>query len=248
MEIVKQNFIKTFADLFTRGEMLKAEYLLKYCIPLDIEDDKDIKDIREEASNRLEEIRQWTRDGRPGHENPAFADINSFPKFMLAKEKIEKLFMNRSDIPKILDIGCYTGALIKDLASKYGCYGVDIHKELMEEFGNDGNPKFYFCPADRLLKVFEPEKFDLVMAFDVLEHCFDLDIVMRQIEFVTKKGGMIMINLPRMTPGYKDNAFEHLRMFSDKQIVSMFADRKNYKFELCKDELGRDTSFFTYEK
>lgn len=245
---VKQNFIRLFADLFTRGEMLKAEYLLKYCVPMDIEDDKEILAVKKEAFDRLEEMRSWNRDGRPGHDNPAIADVNAFPKFTLAKEKIDNLAKNRTNKLVILDIGCYTGALITELASKYECHGVDIHQDIMENMKDSDNPKFYWCSAESLLSKFRPEMFDVVMAFDVLEHCFNVDVACRQIDFVLKKGGIAIINLPRMTPGYKDEAFEHLRMFSDKQIAKMFGSRKNYKLELCKDELGRDTSFITYEK
>ena len=88
--------------------------------------------------------------------------------------------------------------------------------------------------------------FDIVTAFDVMEHVVDLDRALLEIERVCKPGGLIIINLPRMTSGYKDEAFEHMRMLSDQDIEEIWGKKDNYTFELCKDELGRDTSFITY--
>jgi len=57
---------------------------------------------------------------------------------------------------------------------------------------------------------------------------------------------LVIINVPRMTPRYKDEALEHVRMLGEKDINRLWGKNKDYTFELCKDELGRDTSFITY--
>lgn len=241
----KVHFIQLFGDLFMRGEMLKAEQLLLNCVPLDIVDDPDIAAVKEEAFNRLAELRRWNKEGRPYSD--AHANLNDYPKFGFAVSKIRKL----KGIKRSLDVGCYTGDFVRQLADDgIDAWGVDIHKELIEKLEKDNkrpSVHFRFCQAENLVNLFG-EDFELVTAFDVLEHCFDFETAVRAIENVTKKGGTIMINLPRMTLGYKDEAFEHLRMFSENYLNSFFGDRKKYKMETCQDELGRDTSFITYQK
>ena len=49
---IKDAYIKLFSDLFTRGEMLKAEQLLLHCLPLSLEEDKDIEKIKKEANDK----------------------------------------------------------------------------------------------------------------------------------------------------------------------------------------------------
>ena len=105
---------------------------------------------------------------------------------------------------------------------------------------------YLFSQAENL--PIQNEKFDIITAFDVLEHVLDFDKALVEIERVCKKNGLIIINLPRMSIGYKDDSYEHLRMFSDKDVKRIWGKKKNYKFQLCQDELGRDTSFITYVK
>lgn len=240
----KASFIQLLGALFTRGEMLKAEYLLLNCVPLDIVDDPDILIVRNEALGRLKELRRWNKEGRPFSEN--HANLNDFPKFTLATQKIRKL----KGIKRMLDVGCYTGDFLRHWADEgMECVGVDIHRFLVDKMNIENKKpklKFLFGQAENLDKVVTG-KFDLVTAFDVLEHCFDFDKAVNAIEKVAKKDGWILINLPRMTIGYKDEAFEHLRMFSETQLNEYFGNRKNYKMETCQDELGRDTSFILYQ-
>ncbi len=238
-------WIQLFGNLFTRGEMLKAEKLLD-CVPLDYINDPDIDMVRDEAINRLKELRDWNKNGRPYSEN--HANLNDFPKFELAIKKIRE----KKDIKSALDIGCYTGDFISNL-SDWGidCVGVDIHRELVKKLNAENtrpNLKFVFATIDDEFFTFitDIRRYDLITAFDVLEHVFDFDRAVSNIEAVANPGALILINLPRMTPGYIDEAYEHLRMFSEAQLDEYFGNRKDYKLEVCHDELGRETSFISY--
>ena len=241
----KDSFIQLFAALFRRGEMVKAERLFQYCVPVDVEDDPDILKIQKEMADRLQEIRNWHMKGRPKPSDYSFIqDISKFPKFVLATEKIQK-YGGKT----LLDLGCYTGGFVfkmKELG--YECTGVDIHRDLMKELEKkyNGNPQFFFYRLEEIGRHWT-HKFDVVTAFDVLEHCVNLAGALEGIERVAKPDGLIIINLPRMIPGYQDDSFEHLRMFSDKYIKQLFSKKRNYSFELSQDELGRPTSFITYQ-
>ena len=163
----------------------------------------------------------------------------------MAKNKILSRYKN------ILDIGCYSGVFLREMANikhingKFICVGMDIHKELMDILSKQ-NPDivFKFGLAESI--PFESKSFDVVTAFDVLEHVLNFWGALDEIERVCKKGGLILINLPRMTIGYKDESGEHLRMFDDNMINSNWGHKKDFKFEFCNDELGRPTSFISY--
>ena len=116
LERVKKSLVNVFLALFHRGELLKAEKLMASCIPLDLEQDKDIVKLRKLVSTRLNEIRKWHIHGRPS--SFAEAPFETFPKFGLAKEKI----MSLAGYKSILDVGCFVGIYLKEMAKEgYEC-------------------------------------------------------------------------------------------------------------------------------
>ncbi|MEK6897068.1 MAG: class I SAM-dependent methyltransferase [Nanoarchaeota archaeon] len=244
-QAVKTMFLNNFQNLFSRGEMLKAEKLINHCVPIELEDDLLVLELRKHVGARMSEIRSWNIHGRPKPESYAtLVSPLDFPKFALAHKKIKEL---RKSL-RILDIGCYTGDFIK-LLSKEGhdCSGVDIHKDLMHKLNseNNGDPNFIFSRAEEVGQRWG-EEFDVVVAMDVLEHCLNVSAAVNSIESVAKKSALIMINLPVMEEYYTDEAYEHLRMFSERQIIKLFGSKKNFNLETCYDELGRKTNFITY--
>lgn len=246
MEIIdKTAFLKSYYDLYARGEILKAHIMINQCVPLILEDDADIIQVRNECNDRVREIKEWSKFGRPYPGTYAKLDNPLvFPKFQKAFDII-----SQRGGTYVLDVGTYNGAFLSYLAKHgYICTGVDVHKELMQilDTEHQGNPKFLYGQADHLSDVLEFATFDIVMLFDVLEHCFSPEAVISEVDKVAKDGALVMINLPRTSLTYTDDASEHLMMFSDRMIHNYFGDRKNFKLELCQDELGRDTSFITY--
>ena len=238
---IKNEFIIVYAALFRRGEMLKAQKL-QDCIPLDLKNDPDIKKIFEECNTHLEKLSQAPMKGRE-LEGWSEQPIQIFPKFTLALEKLKKL----KDINKILDVGCYTGAFVKYCSSLgYKCCGVDIFPELMNKLSqNNPDIRFMFLQAERLFLL--KEQFDLICLFDVLEHCFHYEKVLNGIQHISHKGTHVFVNLPRHTPDYIDEAYEHVMMWDDEMIKNVFGKYNKFTFELCKDEHGRDTSFITFQ-
>ena len=193
-EQVKNIFLNSFQNLFCRGEILKAEKLVNYCIPLELENDSLILEVKDQVNKRVNEVRNWNILGRPTPNSYAtIPEPLDLPKLKLTYNKIKEI-----ETKTILDIGCYTADFLKLLAKEgYECYGIDIHKELMEKLNEEcnGNPQFIFSRVERLPQIWS-NKFDVVIALDVLEHCLNIHTAIYSIEEVIKEGGLIIINLP----------------------------------------------------
>lgn len=244
---MKKEFIELYKELFNRGEILKAQQLVNNCVPLELKKDSDILKIKEEVNSHIDQIKDWSINGRLYPGTHAVVQFDMFPKFVLAKDKIIK----HGNVDKILDVGCYSGVFVNEMRKNgFTSYGVDIHKELMDILNNEYPNKKYQFGTYRSGSIedlpYGQNNFDVVTAFDILEHVIDFDKALSEIERVCKSGGLIIINLPRMTPGYIDESLEHMRMFDDEDINRIWGHKKNFKFEFCNDELGRPTSFITY--
>ena len=243
---IKKSFMNVFEELFDKGEILKAQCLIHNCTPLDIKNDPQIVDTRENIDKHIETIKKWSTDGRPYPGTHVTVDFSLMPKFVLAKKHILDKYSNG----KILDIGCYSGVFIEEMVKEgFESHGVDVHGELMRFLDDDNlnkNLRYIFGSSENL--PLSDNDYDVVTAFDVLEHVIDFDKALSEIERVCKPDGLIIINLPRMTVGYKDESQEHMRMFDDEDINRIWGNKKDFKFEFCQDELGRATSFITYTK
>ena len=242
---LKEALLKLFENLWHRGEMIKGHVLLNECVPMELRNDADIIELRSETRERLSEISKWNKTGRPYQENHAFLENPLlWPKFKLAYDKIKSI-----DAKSVLDCGTYTGDFIGLLSKEnIKCVGLDIHIDLIERLNKkySGNPLFLFSNLRMNPVLNIMQKFDVVMALDVLEHVPDSVGTLNLIHYMAKPGGLVIINLPKSNMEYKDEALEHLRMYDESDIVSIWGGMDNFKMEDCKDELDRDTSFFTY--
>lgn len=104
----------------------------------------------------------------------------------------------RRHFGKVLDLGCGNGELSKKIKELTGAevYGVDFYPErynLAIEKGinvkdfdlNKGIP-------------FEDSFFDMVFAGEIIEHVFNPDFFLREINRVLKKGGILVLTTPNL--------------------------------------------------
>lgn len=115
--------------------------------------------------------------------------------------------------PRILDVGCGTGANLQML-SKFGvAEGVDVSTEALD-----------FCRARGLAKVkqgaaeslpYEDASFDLVTALDVVEHLDDDVAGLREIKRVLRPGGRSLLFVPAFMFlwGVQDDISHHRRRY-----------------------------------
>ena len=120
---------------------------------------------------------------------------------------------------KILDIGCGTGGLLKELQPFGTVYGVDIADQAIQ-----------FCREREISNVhlgdiidipYPTGLFDIVFALDVVEHIQDDGTALEEIYRVLEPGGHAIITVPAFQSlwGVTDKLGHHKRRYRRGQIV-----------------------------
>ncbi|HEY3104545.1 MAG TPA: methyltransferase domain-containing protein [Pyrinomonadaceae bacterium] len=115
--------------------------------------------------------------------------------------------------PRILDVGCGTGANLKMLSEFGDADGVDISRDALE-----------FCRARGLTNVklgaaeslpYDAGTFDLVTALDVVEHLDDDVAGLREMRRVLRPGGRVLLFVPTFMFlwGVQDDVSHHRRRY-----------------------------------
>ena len=141
----------------------------------------------------------------------------------------------RDHFDNFLEIGCGTGYVTKMIAKKfpdkkiyaseYLLSGLDEAKARLENFNN--------VSLIRLdaRKIESKNKYDIIGAFDVIEHISEEDIVLKEINNSLKKNGKFIFSVPQhefLWSIYDDLGF-HKRRYSRKYLVQKL---KENNFEI----------------
>jgi SAM-dependent methyltransferase len=94
----------------------------------------------------------------------------------------------------ILDIGCGTGAILRDLSSKYNVVGIDMSPLAIEYSKKRGLKNVFQMPVQE----FPKEKFNVKAAIllDVIEHIDDDVDVLRTAREIVAPDGRVIITVP----------------------------------------------------
>jgi len=120
--------------------------------------------------------------------------------------------------PRILDVGCGTGANLIML-SKYGdAEGVDISEDALAFCRDRGLDKVRLGAGEEL--PYEDNTFDLVTAFDVVEHMDDDLAGLREMRRVLRPGGRVLLFVPTFMFlwGLQDDVSHHRRRYRLSQL------------------------------
>jgi SAM-dependent methyltransferase len=133
----------------------------------------------------------------------------------IISEFVEKVCRDLGKLrPRILDVGCGTGANLQMLAEFGAAEGVDVSPEALE-----------FCRARGLAKVkqgaaenlpFADASFDLVTGLDVVEHLDDDIAGLREMQRVLRPGGRAVLFVPAFMFlwGVQDDISNHRRRYT----------------------------------
>ena len=163
-----------------------------------------------------------------------YEDYNQL-KEVLAKEATRKITFIRKYTQKkdLLDVGCGLGGFIK-VAQKNGfkVSGNDISDFAIKKVSKDMKIPFYPGPISE--KVLPKSRFEIITAWDVLEHIPQISDAIKAISNSLKKDGLLFLTTPdldswdsrvfgRFWYGYKKIP-EHLIIFSSKSIRKILED------------------------
>jgi SAM-dependent methyltransferase len=115
--------------------------------------------------------------------------------------------------PRILDVGCGTGANLLML-SKYGdAEGVDVSEDALAFCRERGLEKVKLGAGEEL--PYEDGTFDLVTAFDVVEHMDDDLAGLKEMRRVLRPGGRVLLFVPAFMFlwGLQDDVSNHRRRY-----------------------------------
>ncbi len=129
--------------------------------------------------------------------------------------------------PRFLEIGCGTGAFIEELASDTGLHitGSEIYIKGLH-FAKRRLPQVEFIQYDAKQGVL-PEKFDIIAAFDVIEHIDDDVAAIANIHAMLVDGGHFIVTVPqhKFLWSRLDQIVKHKRRYTRRELVDKLEQR-----------------------
>lgn len=132
----------------------------------------------------------------------------------------------------IVDVGCGLGVIGNSLDSECNLVcGCDISKRTLEKAKHFSKNKVEFISASIYEMPFKDETVDIVICLDVLEHLFDENRALLEVQRILKAGGVLFVRVPRRlyTEAYRE-AYGHLRHYSKEKLTALL-DKNGFKVE-----------------
>src|SRR5687768_2302408 len=122
--------------------------------------------------------------------------------------------------PRILDVGCGTGANLKMLAAYGRIEGVDISEQAVDFCRERGLDSVKLGAIEEL--PYESGSFDLVTALDVVEHLDDDVAGLREVRRVLRPDGRVLVFVPAFMFlwGVQDDVSNHRRRYTLPRLLS----------------------------
>ncbi|MBU4016909.1 class I SAM-dependent methyltransferase [Patescibacteria group bacterium] len=125
-----------------------------------------------------------------------------FKKYNHVNPEILKMILKSSiKCPKVLDVGCWTGALGSELKNNIDCTidGIDNNEDVLSLAKNVGYNNLYRIDLNidfnsNLIK----DKYDFIVFGDVLEHTINPNKLISLFKEKLKDNGFILVSLPNI--------------------------------------------------
>lgn len=134
-------------------------------------------------------------------------------------EEFVRSYEGRNKKMVILDAGCGTGAMLLELQKLGQVFGVDESPEAIEFCRRKGLVNLYNYNLTNL-EGFPGERFDVIIALDVLEHIEDDISALKELHRVCAHGGGLIITVPAY--GFlwseHDEALDHKRRYAAPEL------------------------------
>lgn len=167
----------------------------------------------------------------------AYYDLERQHWWFVAREKIisnyiQKLVkdnnLNSSDL-KILNVGCGPGRSSQYLSQFGQVVSIEYDKYCCEFASEKTGLEIINGSITEL--PFEDKRFDLVCAFDVIEHVEDDQLAVQEMKRVAKNNGILFITVPTFMSlwSHHDVINHHFRRYKLNQIEKLFENQNNGK-------------------
>lgn len=125
---------------------------------------------------------------------------------------------------RILDVGCGTGAVAVDFGGCGWLCASDRSPDALAFARSRGVDNVVASDAGRL--PFASESFDLVLAFDIIEHVDDDRAMLRELRRVLRPGGAVAIHVPAWPSLWSrhDEVLEHRRRYTRHALTRLIGD------------------------
>lgn len=129
-------------------------------------------------------------------------------------------YLERMEAPRILDVGCGTGANMEGFAGFGDLFGMDVSMAAIKYARHKGCSLFQ---ADVMRIPFKNDSFDVITAFDVIEHIEDDLAALKEICRACKIGGITVFAVPafEFLWGEHDELAHHLRRYTRKKLEAL---------------------------
>jgi len=119
---------------------------------------------------------------------------------------------------RILDVGCGTGGVLAHMSARATTVGVDRSVQALRHSSRRGVAAVACADMDRL--PFGPERFDLVLMLDVLEHFEEDQAVVTAVRPLLRPGGALLVSVPAYQALFSehDEAEQHVRRYSAARL------------------------------
>lgn len=136
---------------------------------------------------------------------------------------------NRSNLGKdikILDVGCGTGLLLKELETLGVCCGIDISQKAVDFCKKRGIGNVQIADATNI--PYPDSTFEVVLALDVIEHIEKDEEALKEIYRVLKPQGIAIITVPAFMFlwGITDVISQHYRRYTLSELRKKIEDRR----------------------
>ena len=99
---------------------------------------------------------------------------------------------------RVLDLGCWNGALVKELKNEYDIYGADINTA---RFDNSIKDRLFYLDITKEVPNIKP--FDAIIMSEVLEHLDNDVIALKNIAKLLNKDGILYLTTPNSIPSFE---------------------------------------------
>ncbi len=125
-----------------------------------------------------------------------YGDMYAADKYVRLRFAIYKSLLTPflKDRVKVLDIGCYTGDMLKLLPPSVDYYGIDVDGKALEIAETRGAKVIRLDLETGIISL--DQKFDIIVAAELLEHLKDPERLILQIKQLLKEGGVVLLSLP----------------------------------------------------